>query len=189
MHVCAFSMYMLLVIQYECSTAAGQLWAVLVLPRLWRSLFLEWIGPVSQFRPCMHNTDPLITPVNSLSHSLSSLRGPRSLLFNISPTHHYPHCALPTVIHPSFVLPARSIILSILLFRPPGFSFLVLAGNHYVEVVNGTAVFVSLSFRVCVFRGRGVEGAGRGSGLRMWARCLVHPDPSFLMRSWQYQGQ
>lgn len=107
-----------------------------------------------------------------------------SLLFIISPTHHYPHCALPTVIHPSFVLPARSVILSILPFRPPGFSFLVWPGITPQRAVNGTTVSASLCVLfqslVCVLRGRGGGGGRRGSGLRMWARCprTLIPPPS-----------
>lgn len=88
----------------------------------------------------------------SLSLSLTfPLSQPRSLLFNISPTHHYPHCALPTVIHPSFVLPARSIILSILPFRPPGFSFLVWPGITPQRLWMGwQCLRLSLSECVCL---------------------------------------
>lgn len=97
----------------------------------------------------MPKTVPLITPFKV---SCSP-----SLLFVISPTHHYPYCTLATVVHPSFVLPARSIILSILPFRPPGFSFLVWPGITLQTVVNGMAVsaFLCVLFQsVCVERKR-----------------------------------
>lgn len=153
-----FSVCVLVVI-WDCLGATGEVWAVLGLPWLQRNLFLaavRWIGPVSQFRPCMPNTDPLITP-HKVSHSLSLWLLPLRLALSYSSFHRTIITRIVPCLRPqtSFVLPARSIILSILPFRPPGFSFLV-----WPEITPQTvsewddSVCISLctlsEFRVCV---------------------------------------
>lgn len=83
-----FSVCVLVVI-WDCLGATGEVWAVLGLPWLQRNLFLaavRWIGPVSQFRPCMPNTDPLITP-HKVSHSLSLWLLPLRLALSYSSFH------------------------------------------------------------------------------------------------------
>lgn len=114
--------------------------------------------------------DSLITPITTF-YLACTLTQPCSLLFNISRTHHYPHCAPPTFIHPSFVLPARFIILYILPFLPPGFSFLVWPGITLQWFWMGGQCLCLSFFTACECSEEEEVGVGRGSGLRMWARC------------------
>lgn len=89
-----------------------------------------------------------------------------SLLLIISSTHHYPHCALPTGLLSG--LPAPS-------FSPSCPSAHLAFLSLFQACEWDDSVCVSLctlsDFSVCVLRGHG-GGGGRGSGLRMWTRCL-----------------
>ena len=177
-----FSVCVLVVI-WDCLGATVELWAVLGLPWLQRNLFLaavRWIGPVSQFRPCMPNTDPLITP-HKVSHSLSLW-----LLLSLRLALSYSsfHRAIITRIVPCLQSSTR------LLFFLPAPSFCPSCPSAHLafpslfgqksprrRFLNGTTVSASLCVLFqsleCVSRGRGGGGGGgRGSGLRMWARCL-----------------
>lgn len=110
---------------------------------------------------------------------------------SLSLIQHFTHPSLPPLClaysHPPVFCSACPLHHSVHPALPPTWLFLpCLARNHPAEVVNGMAVSASLSFRVCLFRGRG--GGGRGSGLRMWARCLRTLIPPSLTGSWQCQG-
>ena len=120
----------------------------------------------------MPNTDPLITPLN-VSHFLSSSRSLSRI--------HFSHSSLPPLCpaysHPLVFCSACPLHHSVHPALPPTWLFLpCLARNHPAEGCEwDDSVCVSLSLcvlfqsLVCVLRGR---GGGRGSGLRMRARCL-----------------
>lgn len=156
---------------------------MLALALLSRNLFLAaviWIGSVSQFRRCMPKTVPFITPFK-VSCSPSVI-------------HHFTHPSLPPLYpgysHPAIFCSARPLHHSVHPALPPTCLFLpCLARNHPADSCEWDgSVCISLctlsEFCVCVLRWRG----GRGSGLRMWARCLrtLMPPPS-LTGFWQSQ--
>lgn len=158
---------------------------------IFSSSYMNWPSIPVQAMHAQHWPTHYTPQSLTLSLTLTSpLSQTSSLLFIISPSHHYPHCALPTVLHPSFVLPARSIILSILPFRPPGFSFLVWPGITPQTVSEwDDSVCFSLctlsEFRVCVER-------KRRRRKRQWVKDVsqvpAYPYPSSLAGSLQCQG-
>lgn len=163
----------------------GQLWTVLVLTWRWRNLFLAWIGPVSQFRACWPNTDSLITPITTF-YLACTLAQPCSL-FNFSHTRHYPHCAPPTFIHPSFVLPARFIILYICPSSHLAFPSLFGQESPCGGFEWEGSVCVFLFHSMWVFRGRGGRCRKR-QWLKDVSQVPVNPDRFSLPGSWQCQS-